>query len=613
MPEFHFLRPLWLIALPLGLWLIWQLLGRSGARGNWPAVVDPGLQPFVLAEADAYGARLWPLLAAITVWSVATLSLAGPTWERLPVPAFRSDEALVVALDLSRSMDAADIEPSRLARARLKLLGLLEFRAGGQTALVVFSAHAFTVTPLTTDTRTIASLVNALNTDIMPSRGSYPEAGLQRAGLLLEQAGMTRGEILVMTDADVSPRSLDLARQLRRDGYTVNVLAVGTAEGAPIPESGGGFLTDRAGNVVVPQLDVAALRRLAEAGGGRFAQLTADDRDLEALFPARGAVVDASLAAEEQSYEADVWRDQGVWLAVLLLPLLALGFRRGWVAAWLVCFLLPAPRASAFEWRDLWVRPDQQGYEAMQAQRPDAAAELFKDPQWLAAAEYRTGDYSGSVATLSSLDTVEANYNRGNALARAGQLEQAIQAYDRAIEFDPQHEDAIYNRALVEELLEQQQQNQDQQNEQSGSDDQEQNSENSADSGEQQEDGESDSEERDGDSGDESQRNAQQRGGEGDQEDDSQDPEQGDEEQQADNEPEEGEGDAEEQNEQQLAASGPEDVEQWASDQAAEQWLRRIPQDPGGLLRRKFLYQYQRLGVDQDGNYVWPGDEAAPW
>jgi Ca-activated chloride channel family protein len=203
MPEFHFLRPLWLLALPAGLWLTWRLLGRSGARGNWLAVVDARLQPYVLAEAAAYGARRWPLLAAIAVWSTATFALAGPTWERLPVPAFRADEALVIALDLSRSMDAADIEPSRLARARLKLLSLLELRAGGQAALVVYSAHAFTVTPLTTDTRTIASLVNALNTGIMPSRGSYPEAGLQRAGLLLEQAGMTRGEILVMTDAEV--------------------------------------------------------------------------------------------------------------------------------------------------------------------------------------------------------------------------------------------------------------------------------------------------------------------------------------------------------------------------------------------------------------------------
>jgi Ca-activated chloride channel homolog len=614
MSEFHFLRPLWLAALPLGIWLIWRLLGSSGTRGNWLAVVDSRLQPYVLARPDAFGASRWPMLAALAAWSVAALALAGPTWERMPVPAFRSDDALVVALDLSRSMDAGDLEPSRLARAKLKLLDLLERRAGGQTALVVFSAHAFTVTPLTTDTRTIASLITALQSDIMPSRGSYPEAGLQRAGTLLRQAGMTRGEILLITDADVTPRSLDLVRELGRSGYTVSVLAVGTTAGAPIPEAGGGFLTDRVGRVVVPQLDIGALRRLADAGGGRFAQLSPDDRDLDALFPERGPEVGAVVVgAQQQEYEADVWRDQGVWLAVLLLPLAALGFRRGWVAVWLVCLLLPAPRAAAFEWRDLWKRADQQGYEAMQAQQPQRAAELFADPQWRAAAEYRIGDYARSVTTLQALDDVTAHYNRGNALARAGQLEPAIEAYDRALDLDPEHADAIYNRALLEELLEQQRQNQEQQNQQSGANDDEQSTGNSADSGEQQ-DGESDSEQ--GDS-DQAQRNAQQRGGQSEQsqDDGTQNPDEGEDtsEQQADNEPEQRDGEAEQQNAAQQAALGPEDAEQWASDQAAEQWLRRIPQDPGGLLRRKFLYQYQRLGVDQDGNYVWPGDEAAPW
>jgi Ca-activated chloride channel family protein len=614
MSEFHFLRPLWLVALPLGVWLIWRLLGQSGTRGNWVAVVDPRLQPYVLMRPDAFGASRWPLLAALTAWSVAALALAGPTWERMPVPAFRSDDALVVALDLSRSMDAGDLEPSRLTRAKLKLLGLLERRGGGQTALVVFSAHAFTVTPLTTDTRTIAALINALHSDIMPSRGSYPEAGLQRAGTLLQQAGMTRGEILLITDADVSPQSLDVVRELGRSGYTVSVLAAGTAEGAPIPEAGGGFLTDRSGRVVVPQLDVAGLRRLADAGGGRFAQLSPGDRDLEALFPERGPDVGAVAAGgEQQDYEADVWRDEGVWLAVLLLPFAALGFRRGWVAAWLVCLLLPAPRAAAFEWRDLWKRADQQGYEAMQAEQPEVAAELFEDPQWRAAAEYRIGDYAGSVAALQPLDTVTAHYNRGNALARAGQLEPAIEAYDRALDLDPQHADAIYNRALLEELLEQQRQNEEQQNQQSGANDDDQSAENSGDSGEQPEDGESESSRSEGEN-DQAERNAQQQSGQGDQrqDDGTQSPDDGDpSEQQADNEPEprEGEGEPSEQQ----AAVGPEDIEQWASDQAAEQWLRRIAQDPGGLLRRKFLYQYQRLGVDQDGNYVWPGDEAEPW
>ena len=610
MGEFHFLRPWWLAALPAGLWLIWHLLGRGGNRGDWLAVVDRELQPHVLAR-DAFGATRLPLLAGLAAWTLATLALAGPAWERLPVPAFRSDEALVVALDLSRSMDAADVEPSRLARARLKLLSLLERRTSGQTALVVFSAHAFTVTPLTTDTRTIASLVNALSTDIMPSRGSYPEAGITRAAALLEQTGMTRGEILLITDAEPSQRSFDVARELRAAGYATSVLAVGTAEGAPIPESGGGFLTDRAGQVVVPQVDARALRRLAESGGGRFAQLTADDRDLDAIQPERPAPLEAAIDPAEEAREADVWRDAGVWLALALLPFAALGFRRGWIAGGLVCLALPVPRAEALEWRDLWLRPDQRGYEAMQAEEPRLAAGLFEDPRWRAAAEYRSGEFAASAATLAPLDTADAHYNRGNALARAGDLAGAIDAYERALGMRPEHEDARYNRDLIEELLDQQSQSQSQspadQEQQSGADGEQQAQRSGADDGGESDDGQSGAEQSAAQSAAQS---AQGEAG---------DPQRNDgepAEQEANSDPEPGDGGADGTQalpEPRQAAVGPEDVEQWASDQAAEQWLRRIPQDPGGLLRRKFLYQYQRLGVDQDGNYVWPGDEAEPW
>jgi Ca-activated chloride channel family protein len=585
MSEFHFLRPWWLALLPLGLLLIWYLLGRSAARGSWLAVVDRALQPHVLARPDRFGARHWPMLAAAGAWLFAVVSLAGPTWERLPVPAFRSADALVVAFDLSRSMDAGDVEPSRLARAKLKLLSLLERRESGQTALVVFSAHAFTVTPLTTDNRTIAALVNSLSTDIMPSQGSYPEAGLTRARLLLEQTGVTEGDILLITDSDVSEQSLAVAQEIRGAGFATSVLAVGTREGAPIPERGAGFLTDSTGQVVVPQVDAEALRDLASAGGGRFAELAADDADLDALFPAPASLLEGTLDTDgDGDYEADQWRDAGVWLAVALLPFLALGFRRGWIAAWLAFLILPVPRAEAFEWRDLWQRRDQQGYEAMLAEDPARAAELFADPEWRATAEYRSSDYAASAATLNGLETIEAHYNRGNALARAGELEPAIEAYEQAIARKPDHEDAIYNRDLLEDLLEQQEQQQQQQ--QQSQDQQSQGSSEPQDGGEQGE-----------------QENAQNQNGE------PQDQEPGGEPAQTEPEASEQQGEPE----QQQAQAEPQDVEEWASDQAAEQWLRRIPQDPGGLLRRKFLYQYQRLGVDQDGNYVWPGDEKRPW
>jgi Ca-activated chloride channel family protein len=343
MAEFHFLRPLWLVLLPVGAWLIWQLLRGRADGGGWRSVVDARLRAYVLAEPEVLRDSRLALGATLVACSVAIVALAGPAWERLPVPAFRSDEALVVALDLSRSMDAADVEPSRLARAKLKLLDLLERRAAGQTALVVFSTHAFTVTPLTTDTRTIAALVNAVDPDIMPTQGGSLSAGLERAATLLRQTGLRRGDILLITDSEVNEADLDLTGELASDGFRVSVLAVGTEQGAPIPLAEGGFVNDAGGQVVVPQLDAASLRRLASAGSGRFAQLASSDRDLETLFPSSAPLpLDAALdGASEEQYEADVWLDRGLWLAVALLPLLALSFRRGWISLWLLVVLAP--------------------------------------------------------------------------------------------------------------------------------------------------------------------------------------------------------------------------------------------------------------------------------
>jgi Ca-activated chloride channel family protein len=607
MAEFHFLRPEWLLLAPVGLVLAVVLLRARLGGGGWQKVVEPALQRFVLERAAIGGGRPWPVIVALLATVLAALALAGPTWERQPVPAYRANDALVIAFDLSRSMDATDVTPSRLARAKLKLLSLLERRAGGEIALVVFSSHAFTVTPLTTDARTVASLVGSLSTDIMPSQGSLPATGLAKAADLLRQAGSTGGEILLISDADITDEDTIMARDLRAEGMRTSVLAVGTQEGAPIPDSQGGFVTDRSGQVVVPRLDLSGLREIAQTGGGRFAQLAPDERDLDALFPRlQSAGFGTAEAADGDDYAADVWRDQGIWLALILLPVLALAFRRGWVCALACIWLVAPPRAEAFEWMELWKRADQRGLDAFQSNDAARAAELFEDPQWRGAAEYRAEAYESSAATLDGSASVDGLYNRGNALARAGQLEAAIESYDRALELDPDNEDARYNRDLVAELLEQNQDEQEGEDESQSSQDQQ--SSDSGDSGEQQQEGESDASQQENqsaqdasDSASDKQQGAQQPSdSQADASGDQSREELADAEQQEEGPPPDGQ-------------ALPEDIEQWASDQAADQWLRRVPQDPGGLLRRKFLYQYQRMGIDQDGNYVWPGEEDRPW
>jgi Ca-activated chloride channel homolog len=595
--ELHFLRPEWLIVLPLVLGAALLFAYRRLGAGSWARVIDPALAPHVLSASQ--GRRRdgrWLVFALAGV--LGTLALAGPAWERIAQPVFRSDQSLVVALDLSRSMDAQDVAPSRLARARLKVLDLLERRASGQTALVVYSSNAFTVTPLTTDSDTVAALVNSLSTDIMPSRGSYPAAAISKGRQLLEQAAVGSGEVLLITDGGSSPAALQVAADLNAAGYTLSVLGVGTAQGAPIPRSSGGFVTGPSGQMAIPRLEEEGLRRLAAAGGGRYATLTAGSDDLDYLLS--GEV--ATRAAGDEAQATDQWREEGPWLLLLVLPLAALAFRRGWAFVVVLALLPLAQPAKASLWDDLWFNRNQQAEQLLEQGEAAAAAQLFESEEWQAVSRYRAGDYGESAARFAEHEDLRNLYNLGNALARQGELEAAIDAYDEVLEADPDHEDAAYNRGLLEQALEQQRQQQQEQGDsdessQSAGDDSQQSQESQDPN--QEADGQSQSDS-DGEDGDAATRP----------EDESAEQAMRELEEQLKRAAE----DAEQQG--QPAMSEEELAElrqQQAEQQAMEQWLRRIPNDPGGLLRRKFRYQYQREGRDQDGNPLWPDNEEQPW
>lgn len=598
--EFHWLRPEWLWALPLVVVLTYAFARRRLAPGSWQRVVDPRLAPFVLSRTQLKGLsyRWWLMLLGGVL---GVLALAGPAWNRVEQPVFRSEQALVIALDLSRSMDAQDLSPSRLTRARLKILDILERRRSGQTALVVYSSNAFTVTPLTTDTDTVAALVNSLSTDIMPSRGSYPVAAIAKSKQLLEQAGAVLGEMLLITDGGTSPAAERAAEDLRASGYSLSILGVGTSNGAPIPRGGGGFVTDSSGNIVVPKIETAGLESLAAAGGGRFAALSADDSDVDYLLSGT-----AAAAESDDSLATDEWREEGPWLLLLLVPIAALAFRRGFVVA-LAVFLLPvAEPAHAFEWRDLWLTKDQQAQRQLDEGNAMEAGELFEDPVWQAVAKYRAGEYGPSAAGFASQYDIDNLYNFGNALARMGEFESAIEAYEQVLEADPDNPDAAYNRDLLQDLL------QESQDSQGGEQGDQQNASESG-GGAQQSEGESQSDP----SGEQS--TAGEPGSEGessvrDQENVNQedlDALQAELERAA----QEAEQQAGESREEQGMSEVDAEAMRRAQEQrqAMEQWLRRIPNDPGGLLRRKFRYQYQRQGRDQDGNNLWPDDEVQPW
>ena len=311
--NFHFLRPFWLVAIiPLVL-VIWVYAQRRLKAGNWSRVCDDRLLPFILIG-QQQAASPWRLIAMLLCGLLLILALAGPAWNKLPQPVFRSQAALVIALDLSRSMDVTDIKPSRLARARHKILDILERRQEGQTALIVYAAEPFVVTPLTEDNKTVATLVKDLSTDLVPYQGSYPDKAVQKAIELFKQASIVNGHVLMVTDGLDSSGMSSAVSKLTAAGYSLSVLGIGTEEGAPIADRGGGFVKDRDGSIVLARLDEQQLREIARDGNGIFRQITANDNDINSLLqvvsPSR---FNDDLSANDDTLklESDQWSEEG--------------------------------------------------------------------------------------------------------------------------------------------------------------------------------------------------------------------------------------------------------------------------------------------------------------
>ena len=583
--DFHFLRPVWLLATIPAILLVGVMWRVTSNVTAWDKAIDKNLLPFLLDRSKNVAQRT-PLLMLLLAWILSALSMAGPVWEELPQPVQKREDALVIVLDLSLSMFAPDHNPSRLDLAKRKLRDILALREEGQTALVVYAGDAHTVTPLTDDVVTIDALVPSLSPNIMPLFGSDPIPAIDMAINLLNDIESSDGRILLITDgiSGFDQEQL-ITDQMQDTGYELLVMGVGTEEGAPIRTSDGSFLTDQNGAMVVPSLNRNVLQSLVNRVNGRYHDIQLSDADLAYLLTENTLIDNEKLTEVEEEF--DVWNEAGPYLLLLVLPLCALSFRKGWLFTTFLAFIInlhiPSKNAMAFEWIDLWKTKDQQAAEAFANENHELAASLFEKTGWRGAANYRAKNYESAITSFSATDSADGHYNRGNALALAGNLPEAIAAYDVAISRDPEHSDAIYNKEIVERLLEEQeseegenqegdnQENQSEQNSQSESQEQNQNSENQ------------DQESQEGN--EEQQQNEQQNEAPEEQESSESDSEQ--------NTPSESSN------------------EEFEDQQALEQWLRRIEDDPGELLRRKFRFQYRQRQLNgtansiQNGGQIW--------
>ena len=330
MTEFHFIRPWWFLALlPLVL-LLYRCYQNTQKENQWRAEVDPALLPHLL-DGEPSSVTFRPFIGLGLLWVLTVIALAGPSWERLLTPVYRGLQERVLVVDLSRSMNAVDVKPSRLDRVKQKLNDVLDLSVDAQTALIVYSAVPYVVSPLTDDVQTIRSMLPSINTSIVPAQGSRTALALAKAAELLQGSGSRNGSIWLFTDSDLDGSAVSQATVITDAGYRLSVMGVGSAEGAPIPTSEGGFLKDRRGNIVVVKLESAPLRALAQAGGGVFTTVSNSDEDIQRMLSADAGLADGELQASDQKQQAEVWLERGPWIMLLLAPLAALVFRRGWL------------------------------------------------------------------------------------------------------------------------------------------------------------------------------------------------------------------------------------------------------------------------------------------
>ncbi|MCI2243046.1 tetratricopeptide repeat protein [Xanthomonas sp. PPL568] len=603
----HLLRPEWLWALLLLPLLGWSWWRRRRRRDIWRRTVDPHLLPHLLARGDAKG-RAGLLLGALG-YALAVLALAGPSWRQEQQPLWQARTPLVIALDLSAQIDARDLPPSRLLQARAKLARLLHERAGGEVALLAYAGEPYTVAPLTDDAANVGLFLDALSPQVMPVAGQRTDLAIDWAAQLLRQAGFSRGDILVLSD-QADAQAQQAAAHAAGQGYQVSALGLGTAQGAAY--------RDDQGRLAHAQLDAGSLRALATAGTGRYAALTPDDSDLRALGVLRPQEADATAADESHGR---VWLDQGYWLLPPLMLLALLAFRRRGGAAVLLLVLVPlalpgpaqaqpaaqaqaaTPAPVAGGW---WERADQ-----VRQQRLDAGVQA-----------YRKGDFAAAQQQFEGIDSDAGWYNLGNALARQGRYDEAIDAYDKALKLHPQMADAIANRAAVEAARKRQssqnsksgQQGKDGQQQKNGQQQNGQQQNGQQQSGQQQNGQQQNGQQKDqqqaqgGQQQNGKQRDGQQ-GRDGARDAQQAPPKPGDAQaqQQADAAQRQQmqqamaqQGGTDKQAAERAAAAANETPQQREQRQAVEAWLRRVPDDPGNLLRAKFRLEHERRQREQE-------------
>jgi Ca-activated chloride channel family protein len=469
MTDFHFIRPLWLIAIVIVFFALYLLKRFRLSQSGWQQFLPRHLATALL-EGDNGNSQVKTnkprsLVIPLLIGLLTIIALAGPTWNKLPQPVYQTERGSVLIMDMSYSMYATDLIPNRLTRARYKAIDLLEQLSDGEIGLIAYAGDAFIISPLTEDVNNIKLLLPALSPDIMPELGSNPISALMLADKMLKNSGHVKGDIYWLTDGIDSEDIQDITEWSRAVPHQLNILGIGTKTGAPIKLTSGELLKDRSGAIVIPKLYKNHLKGVASRTNGTYHTISNDLSDITALvnnLPEDNNIVDKKTNTFE---EGDQWQEMGPYVVLLILPLVIGYFRRGISLAILPLslFLLPVDSTYASVWSDLWQTSDQQAKNKFNNKEYLSAAEQFEHSNWQGSAYYKAKAFEKALSAFEKDNSANGLYNQGNTLAQLKKIDEAIAAYQKALDLDPNLLDAKENKEKLEAFKKQQQEQEQQQ------------------------------------------------------------------------------------------------------------------------------------------------------
>lgn len=461
--NFHFTEIFWLfglVAIPAIVVLYALFFRKSANTSRLEGFIDAHLLPHLLINQNTGEQKIWKTIAIWSLlWALLMGALAGPRWDYKEIETSAPDQSLVVLLDLSQSMDAEDVKPSRLARARQEIEDILQLSKGVKIALVAFAADPHMITPLTDDVETIRHLLPSLDTDLVYVQGSNFAPALDMALNLLSAEPGNNKSVLVISDGGFSDigASIATAGKLSKQGIILHTMGMGTKEGVPIHNAKGAIIKQN-GRAVISRLEQDKLQEVSNAGAGRY--ITANYSENDSLIVLNQLKARAQ-AENNKQHKTRHWEERFYLLIIPLMAILLFWFRKGFVFPVVILLLFcNVPKAQAAEFHDYFKNSQQIGKEALEKGEYDKAVSKLKDPYQQGVAQYKAGNFAEAERLFSESERKNiqdsATYNLGNSLAQQEKFGEAISEYEKLLAHNPNHQKAKHNLNLVKKLLEQQ-------------------------------------------------------------------------------------------------------------------------------------------------------------